>query len=240
MPRRKRAPAPLPQPPAPPTPSPPQPTSAADPACLEWINYVCGQGGGFIAAPGATQPAPEIPTIRARPVPQIRVGKREDETPELLYLDTVEGVGIGARTREGLEDCREGVLQGQAHERQAIRAAIGPVLNLLGPAISPSATADTTSPTSPDARPAAGESTQAKATTTRQAKKRGTVNQRMLEEMNRTPESALWSLPKWARFLKCAKSTVSVSPAWEKCKAVRVFQKFEREERRRRNRTDDE
>jgi len=130
VPRRKRAPAPLPEPPTP----PPQPTSAADPNCPAWIDYVCGQGGGFVAKAGAPQPDGEtrVRVLKARAVPQVQVGTREDGRPEVLYLETVEGVGIGAPTRDALQERREGVLLGQASERETIRAALGPVIERVG------------------------------------------------------------------------------------------------------------
>jgi hypothetical protein len=79
------------------------------------------------------QTAKQCPTIKARAVPLVQVDKREDGTPEMRYLDTVDGVGISARTREGIEDCRKGVLLGQAHAQEQMRTAVGPIMELLGP-----------------------------------------------------------------------------------------------------------
>jgi hypothetical protein len=45
-----------------------------------------------------------------------------------MYLENVNGVGIGAATHEALDERRAGVLLGQAHERERVRGIIGPAL----------------------------------------------------------------------------------------------------------------
>jgi hypothetical protein len=54
-----------------------------------------------------------------------------------LFLETVEGVHIGAPSREALEERREGVLLGKAHEREELRTAAGSLLARLGQPASP-------------------------------------------------------------------------------------------------------
>jgi hypothetical protein len=109
---------------APPAAAPPLPTSTTDPDYREWIDYVVTHGGGFAAPPGATEMTGQPPTIKARSINQI----------DGLQLENVEGVDIGATTREALEERRAGVLLGKVHQQEAMRAALEPVLHQLGPA----------------------------------------------------------------------------------------------------------
>jgi hypothetical protein len=53
--------------------------------------------------------------------------------------------------------------------------------------------------------------------------KRGTVNQRMLEQLQRDPTSAYWTQRKWAGFLSCRPSAVAKAPAWQTAKAARAL-----------------
>jgi hypothetical protein len=66
---------------------------------------------------------------------------------------------------------------------------------------------------------------------------RGTANQRMLAEIERNSESLYWTLPEWCQFLGRAKSTVSDTAAWVRCKEARAQRKLERQERQDRHRT---
>jgi hypothetical protein len=59
----------------------------------------------------------------------------------------------------------------------------------------------------------------------------GTVNQRMLEHLNREPESAHWSQRRWATFLGCKPSAVAKTPAWKTAKAARALAVVDRLDR---------
>jgi hypothetical protein len=64
-------------------------------------------------------------------------------------------------------------------------------------------------------------------------RKRGTVNQRMLEELQRNPESTSWTQRQWADRLDCSASAVAAAKAWQTVKAARDFAKADRLERQR-------
>ena len=73
--------------------------------------------------------------------------------------------------------------------------------------------------------------------TSRKASKSGpkaTVNIRMLGVSQENPEAMGWSSPKWAKHLKCARSTVVATVAWKTCKNIREKEKAERALDRRR------
>ena len=55
-----------------------------------------------------------------------------------------------------------------------------------------------------------------------------TVNQRMLDTLERDPESLNWPAQKWADALECSKSTVHGTPAWKRIQAARALQKADR------------
>jgi hypothetical protein len=61
--------------------------------------------------------------------------------------------------------------------------------------------------------------------------KRGTVNQRMLEELHGNPESVGWTQRKWAVVLGCKPSAVAKAPAWQTIKAARAMNAAERRDR---------
>lgn len=61
--------------------------------------------------------------------------------------------------------------------------------------------------------------------------KRGTVNQRMLEQLHREPESAYWTQRAWAKFLHCRPSAVAKAPAWKTAKAARALAVVDRLDR---------
>jgi hypothetical protein len=72
----------------------------------------------------------------------------------------------------------------------------------------------------------------------RRRAKRGTVNQRMLEQLQREPDSCYWTQRKWADFLGCkAASSVAKAPAWQTVKAARAMaavDRFDRKQNRQR------
>jgi hypothetical protein len=61
--------------------------------------------------------------------------------------------------------------------------------------------------------------------------KRGTVNQRMLEELQRNPLSAHWTQRKWATVLKCSPAAVAKAAAWGNVKTVRAMAYVDRLDR---------
>jgi hypothetical protein len=63
--------------------------------------------------------------------------------------------------------------------------------------------------------------------------KRGTVNQRMLEELLRNPPSARWTQREWAAFLKCSPAAVDKAQTWDKVKSVRALAEVDRLDRQR-------
>jgi hypothetical protein len=55
----------------------------------------------------------------------------------------------------------------------------------------------------------------------------------MLEQMVNDPQAVLWGIKEWMRFLKCrSKSSVSESPAWQRCKTARAVQRYEQQKGR--------
>jgi hypothetical protein len=68
------------------------------------------------------------------------------------------------------------------------------------------------------------------------ARPKGTVNQRMLEWMQKDPEAMGWKCRQWAEHLKCAKSTVVATPTWGNLKSIRLDNKAKRMVDKRRNR----
>jgi hypothetical protein len=65
-------------------------------------------------------------------------------------------------------------------------------------------------------------------------RKRATVNQRMLEQLQRVPESTGWSQRQWANFLHCQPSAVAKTPAWQTVKSARALGEVDRLDRPRR------
>jgi hypothetical protein len=63
--------------------------------------------------------------------------------------------------------------------------------------------------------------------------KGGSVNQRMLEEFHRNPDSANWSQREWATQLGCVPAAVAQAPAWQTIRMARAIAKTERLGRRR-------
>jgi hypothetical protein len=61
----------------------------------------------------------------------------------------------------------------------------------------------------------------------------GTINQCMLEELQRNPLSAGWSQREWAEHLRCSPSTVAEAGAWRTVQLVRVEEQAARLQRRR-------
>jgi hypothetical protein len=66
----------------------------------------------------------------------------------------------------------------------------------------------------------------------RQRRKRGTVNQRMLEHLSREPASCHWTQRQWASFLQCKPSAIAKARAWQTAKAARALAVVDRLERR--------
>jgi hypothetical protein len=69
-------------------------------------------------------------------------------------------------------------------------------------------------------------------------KPKGTANQRMLEQIHRDPESYHWTLEVWADFLRCARSAVHGTEAWQTIMSVREEEKLKRSSRPERQRSD--
>jgi hypothetical protein len=68
------------------------------------------------------------------------------------------------------------------------------------------------------------------------ARKKGTVNQRMLERYLREPESVDWSQEKWAEVLGCSPGRIGQVAAWQTilaARAIREADALRRAERRR-------
>jgi hypothetical protein len=63
------------------------------------------------------------------------------------------------------------------------------------------------------------------------AKRRGTVNQRMLEQLVREPASCQWTQREWGDFLHCKPSAVAATAAWQKVKAARALVEVDRLDR---------
>jgi hypothetical protein len=63
---------------------------------------------------------------------------------------------------------------------------------------------------------------------------RGTVNQRILDQLQRDPLSADWSQRKWAKHLGCSPSTVADAAAWQTVKTARAVARTDRLDRRKR------
>ena len=73
--------------------------------------------------------------------------------------------------------------------------------------------------------------------TSRKASKSGrkaTVNVRMLEAIQENPEAMGWNSPKWAKFLKCGKSSVVETKTWKTLSTSRERERAERALDRRR------
>jgi hypothetical protein len=73
--------------------------------------------------------------------------------------------------------------------------------------------------------------------TSRKASKSGrkaTVNVRMLEAIQENPEAMGWNSPKWAKFLKCVKSSVVETKTWKGLSTSRERERAERALDRRR------
>jgi hypothetical protein len=64
----------------------------------------------------------------------------------------------------------------------------------------------------------------------------GTVNQRMLEELQRNPQSAGWTQREWAAYLRCSAAAVAKAPAWQAVKTTRALAETDRLDRQRRRR----
>jgi hypothetical protein len=62
---------------------------------------------------------------------------------------------------------------------------------------------------------------------------KGTVNQRMLDTIQRNHDSVYWTLREWARRLDCTPAAIHKAPAWKAVKAARAMAKAERLDRRR-------
>jgi hypothetical protein len=117
-------------------PIPPNPRSTTDRIYQDWLDCVCIHGGGFVAraTSALAEQTEAIPTIKTdRTIARMQVATEDGQT-ESLYIENVEGVGIAAPTREALDERRDGVLLGKAHEQEAIRRALGPLLDRLRPA----------------------------------------------------------------------------------------------------------
>jgi hypothetical protein len=71
--------------------------------------------------------------------------------------------------------------------------------------------------------------------TAKKVKRKPSVNARMLETMQRNPESHGWSASRWAGHLKCAKSSIAGTPTWKDLALVRVRLNAEHAADRRRN-----
>jgi hypothetical protein len=60
---------------------------------------------------------------------------------------------------------------------------------------------------------------------------RGTIQQRMLEQLAKDPQSIAWSQRQWATWLGCAISSVAQAPAWDTITKARALTKAERVDR---------
>jgi len=68
----------------------------------------------------------------------------------------------------------------------------------------------------------------------RSGTKRATVNTRMLETIHKMPEAMGWTTSQWAKYLKCAKSSVAEAQVWKDLAMGRERKKAERAKDRRR------
>jgi hypothetical protein len=69
------------------------------------------------------------------------------------------------------------------------------------------------------------------------------INERMLAELQRNPDSLSWSARKWADVLECSPGTIGETPTWRKViSAARAIERAERETRQERSqrRSDDD
>jgi hypothetical protein len=103
----------------------PLPDSPTSPTLPAFIDHVCLDGGGFVALPDGepptAEPAGKPPSIANVPhVGWYQVGEQADKTPIMRFIDVEAGVEIATRTREGLEDQREGVRRGVQHMEQKL------------------------------------------------------------------------------------------------------------------------
>jgi hypothetical protein len=64
--------------------------------------------------------------------------------------------------------------------------------------------------------------------------KRGSVNQRMLEQLQADPDSVEWSQRRWADYLRCTPSAVAKAPAWKTIMKTRALAMASRLGRQRR------
>lgn len=53
------------------------------------------------------------------------------------------------------------------------------------------------------------------------------INQRMLEAIERDPEKAVWPIRRWARELKCSSAGVYVTAAWRRIRKLRGLHQAE-------------
>lgn len=54
-------------------------------------------------------------------------------------------------------------------------------------------------------------------------RRKGTVSQRILDTIDKRPESVNWSQREWAQHLKCSPSTVAEAPAWKTVQGLRAM-----------------
>jgi hypothetical protein len=70
------------------------------------------------------------------------------------------------------------------------------------------------------------------------ARKRGTVHQRMLDEIHKNPNSISWSQRQWSKHLHCSAGAIAAAPAWQTVKKARAISKAERLDRRQKRSND--
>ncbi len=83
------------------------------------------------------------------------------------------------------------------------------------------------------AEPPAEPDPAASAVTAATSRARGTVHQRILEQLHCDPQSAQWSQRDWAKYLGCCASAVAKAPAWQTVKATRAMEQVDRLDQRR-------
>jgi hypothetical protein len=96
-----------------PPPVPPLPTSTSGSGNQQWLDIFFAQGGEF-TAPSTQERAESIPTITPERIVPLVEFKEENGQSVLMYLENVEGVGIGSPSRTELDAMRIAALAGRA------------------------------------------------------------------------------------------------------------------------------
>jgi hypothetical protein len=114
----------------------PLPTSTTDPGYQAWLESVESFGG---VSPEEVvkerKGGPVMDMTRSPNPPRVipRVPFETENGVTEYWLENVDGEGIAATTREGLEDRRGGLLQGIAHERERLQPTVTHLQELLDP-----------------------------------------------------------------------------------------------------------